>query len=750
MLSQPHQSDPQRGQPLGDGPQKNFALNLDGSEAVLSIAAPAAPGSNQSWRLLLITLVSCFAASSAALGAFLWLINLPPTANCENTATVTTDRAQLFCAQTAAESGELSDVMAALTLVNSWTEEHPLYYEVQPLIEQWSWIVLKAADQELRANGSMAQAQALVSHIPQDSSVFAQAQETMTTWQAEWQQGEAILAKAQAALQQKAWPVASQQVLALGELKNPHWRVEQVQALSQQIRQERRAQELLDQAIATATPGGSDRLGAALRTASQIDEGTYVRQQAQPYLNRWSDLLLKLGLDKWYASDLSTAIDLGRSAALNPSRAQAAQELIWLSQSRQMAQQSLVTWRTSPDQLVKLYQAMLMANRVPRSSPYYPQAQSSVTTWRGQLGNLAQLQTAQAIGQVHSIDALRAAIDQAAQVPLGHPRRVQAQTMVAHWRQEIERLEDRPQMVRAHELARTKTFDGLRQAIQTANGIPLHRALRGEAQSWAYVWTNELQVMEDQPMLDQARSLAAQGNLFQAIAAARGVKPGRALYGDARAAIARWQGEIAAAERARLQALQRAIAPPVEVAPEIPVDEPELSTEEGLNPAAEGLPLAPATTPAAVSPSQRPWGIRSRPLEPLPDRIQTVPGDDSPPATLPPVLPRSPQAPAAPAAESAAENTAPAIAPALTTPAPVSPAIASPAPVTPPTPVAPQPVDLVPIPAPETTTEPQAAAPALPTVSTKPQPETIATLKVTWPATPAAEVLVSSAPHGHP
>ncbi|MEO1067809.1 MAG: hypothetical protein AAFW95_01625 [Cyanobacteria bacterium J06638_6] len=442
-------------------------------------------GNGQSWRLLTISLLSCFAASGAALGAFLWLINLPPTANCESTAAATTDRAQLSCAQTAAESGELPDVLAALALVNAWPQGHPLYSEVRPLVDQWSRVVLNAAEQELRSNGSMAEAQTLVGHIPADSPVFSQAQEIIQTWQSEWDQGDAIFATAQQALEKRDWSRASTQVQALAKLENPYWRVEQVQALAQQIRVERRAQALLDQAIATAAPGGSDRLGAALRTASQIDESTYARKHAQPYLNRWSDLLLQLGLNKWYTSDLDTAIALGQSAALNPSRAQVSQELMWLSQSRQLAQKSLMTWRTSPDQVVTLYRAMVLANRIPADSPYYPQAQSSVATWRSHLGDLARFQTSQAVGQVRTKAALQTAIDQAVDVPLGHPRRVQAQTMVAHWRQEIERLEDRPYLVKAHRLAQAETVDGLQAAIQAASGVSLHRALRPEAQGWS-------------------------------------------------------------------------------------------------------------------------------------------------------------------------------------------------------------------------------------------------------------------------
>ncbi|NJL47767.1 MAG: hypothetical protein HC929_10145 [Leptolyngbyaceae cyanobacterium SM2_5_2] len=228
--------------PQPDGPsaqasggRDNFSLSSAESEAYLALPeviqhSPQATRDNQTWRWLLISLLSCCATSVAAVGAFLWLVNLPPTTNCDNAATITTDRAQLYCAQLAAESGELEDVLASLELVGAWTPSHPLYYEVQPLVEQWSWVALKAAEQELR-NGQIDQAKALINRIPASSSVYEAGQASLAKWNAEWDKGAALLAKAKTALQQKDWGTASAQVLALAELQNPHWRVEQVPAL---------------------------------------------------------------------------------------------------------------------------------------------------------------------------------------------------------------------------------------------------------------------------------------------------------------------------------------------------------------------------------------------------------------------------------------------------------------------------------------------------------------------------------------
>ena len=741
MLNRQPRSMPQPDGPVAQasGGIEGLALSSAESDSYLALPEviqhpPQASNDNQTWRWLLISLLSCCATSVAAVGAFLWLVNLPPTTNCDNAATVTTDRAQLYCAQLAAESGDLEDVLASLELVGAWTSSHPLYYEVQPLVEQWSWVALKAAEQELR-NGQIDQAKALIARIPTSSPVYEASQASLAEWNSEWDRGAALVAKAQTALQQKDWGTASAQILALAELQNPHWRIDQVQTLSRQIRQERQAQALLTQAVAISSPGGVDRLGAAIRTANQIDEGTFTRKAAQVYLDRWSDLLLKQGLDHWYASDLDQAQALGRYAALNPNRAKAAQELIWLSQSRQMAQQSLGSWRTSPDQLVALYKAMLLANRIPADSPYAPQAKSSVATWRTHLDALGKLQTAQFAGGVNHSDTLKLAIHQAETVPLGHPRRVQAQTMIAHWQQEIERLEDRPYLAKAHELAKDQTIKGLQTAIESASAIAVNRALRSEAQSWIYIWTNQIQTIEDRPILNQARYLARGGQLTQAITEAKRIATGRALYDEAQAAIGDWQGQIWAQEQARQRAAQQALARrQLEAAPQptteaIPAEATEADPNALTLPTMPALPLAPA--PVAPAPL-----LERSPL--LPSRLETVPGDD--PSLAPaPVTPSSPL----PAVEGG-----PAPDPALTAPPsplaptapspPLSPEPVSPAPGAPATPSS----ELPPARFHQSQSDPQSQAPVLaPTVSVQPQPEQVMTPQVN----PEPEVIYTGA-----
>lgn len=662
----------------------DLAHLVEGTDAVPfpdTVLYPPAQKGSRSWRWLLIAFASCCTAGGVAIGAFLWLINLPPKVDCENISTLSSDRAQLYCIQSAAESGELQDMVAGLETLGQWTPTHPLYREVQPLVEQWSKAALSAAQEKLAAD-DLNSAIALVNRIPRTSDTYEAAQAAVAAWRQEWQQGEAIFAKAQTALKQKDWATASAQVLALSELNNSHWRVQRVQTLARQIRQEKQAQRLLAQAKATAAPGGIERLSGALRAASQIERDTLTWQEAQPFMDSWSDLLLSVARDKWYAAQLDEAISISRRAALNPNREQTAQELIRLSQARQLALKSVSAWRTSPQQLVGLYQAMLLANQISPESRFYPQAQSSLATWKVHLQDLGQIQIAQAVGSLKNRDALRAAIAKAQAVPSASPRRQQAQTLISHWHKEIQRIEDRPYLTQAHTLAKQDGLGGLEAAIDLASRIALGRVMRPEAQNWIYVWNHQKEVLEDQPILNRATALAQRGELSQAIVEASLIRPDRALYSEARSAIASWNARIRDLELAQMRARQAALA--AAQAPASPAAAPGVTEEETTLP--DPVPAAApssAAAPTEVAPA----------AEALPSRIETVPAE-----TLPPIAPPQARPPApifAPNSGAPRPLAAPAVEPAAGTanPAPLSsePPAAVPAQSAPPAPPSPAP-----------------------------------------------------------
>ena len=84
---------------------------------------------------------------------------------------------------------------------------------------------------------------------PAYSPVYETAQASLQDWNTEWDQGNAIWQQAQAALKNQDWATAANQVQALSQLRSQHWRGSQVQALSQQMRLERRARQQLQSAV---------------------------------------------------------------------------------------------------------------------------------------------------------------------------------------------------------------------------------------------------------------------------------------------------------------------------------------------------------------------------------------------------------------------------------------------------------------------------------------------------------------------
>ncbi|NEP76251.1 MAG: hypothetical protein F6K29_32805 [Okeania sp. SIO2G5] len=180
--------------------------------------------------------------------------------------------------------------------------------------------------------------------------------------------------------------------------------------------------------------------------------------------------------------------------------------------------------------------------------------------WRRQLRDLTQLQLAQAIAASGHRWLFDVAIEQAKMVEKGQPRRLQAQTLLAHWRQEVERVEDRPQLALAHRIAEAGTIEALGQAIAQAETVEANRALRQDADKAIAQWTGEIQTIEDQPILDSALALADAGNLGEAIKEATQIGQDRALYAQAQEKIGEWQTTIAIAQNQRLLARARSLA----------------------------------------------------------------------------------------------------------------------------------------------------------------------------------------------
>jgi hypothetical protein len=566
------------------------ATALQPASGVLPVPEPKV------WLWVWMGMSVCLAAGGMAIGAFLWLVSLPPATDCEKISTLSTDRDRLYCAQTAASTGEVPDLLASIKLVGQWHPEHSLYPEAQSSLAEWSETLLQVAQDKIDDN-DLEGAIELVQQIPQSSPTYEEARAALAEWETGWAAGKTIYAEAQDAIKQQNWDLASEKISALSKLEFEYWRSQQTVALSKQILAEQRAQRSLIQAQNLAQRQTPERLAGAIKTVSQIDRETYVWQKAQVNFNQWSEVLLSAGLEQWQAKNLDSAIAIGKQVSLNPALAKDAQHLIWLAEARKQAIASLSTWESSADQVWHLIQAIAIANQIGSDSRFYPQAKASLEGWQAQLQDLTQLQIAQLMANFHQLETLHLAIAQAKIISPDRPRRIQAQTLIAHWNHEIERIEDRPHLIKARHLAASGEITALRDAIAQAKQVAPGRVLRNEAQGLIARWQQDIERIQDQPILDRARQLAAQREWNAAIQEASQIESGRALYSEARGAIASWRAEIRAIER-RNRARQEAAAAERQ-AETNPI--PEFSIEEENGYLNQPAPASPATSPSAVS-----------------------------------------------------------------------------------------------------------------------------------------------------
>jgi soluble cytochrome b562 len=420
-------------------------------------------------------------------------------------------------------------------------------------VNRWSELLLAIAQRKIEQSDLKGAAN-LARQIPKTSTIHKDAQASINRWQAQWQRGETITIAAQAAMKRGNWTQASEKILAMRELEYSYWRFQQANSLARQMVLEKRARQFLSQARALAKLGGMEQLQQAITQASKMNPKTYAWSDAQKEMKRWGETLLTQSWQQWQAGDLQAAIAIARPVVAVPTLTKEAEALIRLSEARQLARTTDWRWQPKPHHVWHLMEAVAIASQVKPDSRFYAQAQASLAQWRNALEDVSQLQLAQWLTDLNHPAALKLAVAKAEQVSRHRPRRLQAQNLIAHWNREIERMEDAPLLAQARQLAQKGAIANLQAAIAQAQKISPQRALRGEAQALVHDWTQQIQTLQDKPLLDKAWALANQGQLGAAIQVAAQIKAGRSLYGEAQWAIGDWHYQIQQSLLAKTQA----------------------------------------------------------------------------------------------------------------------------------------------------------------------------------------------------
>jgi hypothetical protein len=714
-----HQIRESLGEPVSATPGGSYAgghsshdLDLNTELDRISSPPPPMPQEDRPWRWSLVWLGILGAFGGLGTAALVWLTSLPPLPNCQQFSQLTVDGERLYCAQQAAQTGELPKIVASLEMLKQWDAEHPLHREATRLIDDWSARILVNARIKMRQNDAKGAIEA-IKHIPKTSAVYDEGQEIVKEWRDQWQRGKEVYGKAQTAMKDQKWDDVSIHILALSKFDHEYWSTVQANSLAQQLGVERQARQTLLKAQKMAKSGSYASIREAVTLAQKVSPKTYAGVDAKANLNQWSQTLLTAGLRQWTTGDRGGAI----STLFVPpadNTVPEVQDLVRFGNAYMLVNSTESQWVPTGNQIWNLMEAIAAIKQVKSTSPFYAQAQAHLKDWQTSLKDIVQVKYATMAADLGQHDLLKMAIDQAKQVPTGHARRIQAQTLIAHWAQEVERIEDEPFLVRARQLAQSGKIPDLRAAIAQARNVPLGRTLRGQAQDWIATWSSQIEVIEDQPILAQAQAFGRQGKLSEAIDAASRIKEGRALYTEAQAAVWNWRAEqvriaqIAQDQpilnRARAMAYdgnltgaidvaaqispgralyyeaqgsisvwEEELRPPVYIAPEpsddeAPVDESQDNGVNSIDPFTDVAPeLAPEDSAADdsgvpsnldLAPAQEPAPVEEAPApEALPSEapiIEALPMDEILPSSsiqAPPPIVETPQA-AAPQANS--------------------------------------------------------------------------------------------------
>lgn len=484
------------------------------------------------WPWLITILVSWLTGATA----LQWLSSLPPTPNCKQIAATLSEAEQLECADKLAQKGNLKDIKAALEIARKWDEGHPLYPRVSLLSDEWSRSILRLARQELD-KGNLKEAISLAKQVPEASSIQPESQRLIKRWEANWEEGAEALENARTAIKKQQWTEATLQVRALSQL-DAYWQ-DQADKILGDMAVEKKAFQDLYSAQDIADYGGSKNLAKAIQLASKIDPKRLAKEEVQENIEKWSQALLDMSEDYQLNGQFEKAIEAAQRIPPNTKAAKDAMTLVQLSRAESTVEE---------DDFYSYVHAWTLAEQVDRKSALFAKNRDRVEAWEQQIQNTSQLHLAKFLANVDNVNTYQLAIDHAALIDSEKPGRIEAQTLIAQWDQQIDTFQDRQVLARARQFATQSTTVGYQAAILEARKVDIDNPLRIEAQTLIAEWRGSIERVEDQPILDQARTLAKAGKINEAIQVAEQISSERSLYRDAQDDIYTWVAEIQAVQ----------------------------------------------------------------------------------------------------------------------------------------------------------------------------------------------------------
>jgi hypothetical protein len=510
------------------------------------------------WAILIATI------GGTGVTSYLWLVAVPPTPECRGIGAMASDSERLYCAQTAAESRQLPELIAAVNLVKDWTDSQPLYGESQKLLKNWSEELYKIATKELD-QGNIDRAISTLKLIPASSPSYEKTQELLAKWTDQSLDSEKIDAKFDRAMKLGDWGTAFGILQQVQRMKGAYWNTHKHHEMSVKLVREQDGWDKLHSAkVALAgeeengytvgakrpdlankkdpkvaekpLPTQPEPIVKAMEIANEIDPKTYAYQQGQTLRTTWSKQLIHLAIVKHKAQSFNESTEIAQKVPEDVSFYAEAQDWVKLNQA---------TVASGKQNLLSFVDAISQVKKIPKTSTIYPIALSKQANWQVLLKQETQLQWAKTIGQIQQPATLALAISTAKQIPATSVAGKTLQTDIGNWNRQIQTVNNRAILAKAQHLVASGTsLVNLKTAVTLATKIPKDAAMGEEAAAAVAEWSEKIQTIEDRPILDNALALGARGLRSQAIAVADRIMPGRSLYPAAQYHVRQWYVEL--------------------------------------------------------------------------------------------------------------------------------------------------------------------------------------------------------------
>lgn len=441
---------------------------------------------------------------------------------------------RLQCADIAASKQTTENLLSAIQLVNELPKDHPLRPEINRRIQEWSDDILVLSEELFQA-GDLKSAVANARKIPAGTPAHPKVEQRIQDWQGLWEEAEKIFKTAENLLRKEATSPAFRQATKLLEVGNQYWETAQYRKLTDAVQITREESEKLAEAKELAATGTIDSLTEAIDKAVEVGSQSYLYDKANGDIRKYSQQLLKSAEDILVEGDWQRALRIVR---LIPGRAKLQ------LQTEDLAIIARAHAPAALDTVAGLKDAIAQVRKITKSRPFYLKSQRYIGNWQQAIADVATLERARKLAQTGEIQDLKAAVAKVTAIPVSNPRGSDAATEAQRWTRQIQEIEDMPYLETADQVASYGDVASLKEAISHAEKIGRNRALYPEAQARISEWLERSQRMEYQPVLDQAQQLASEGNLGQAIAVAKQVRPGVVLYSEAQNDISRWQTQL--------------------------------------------------------------------------------------------------------------------------------------------------------------------------------------------------------------